>query len=690
MLIITEKSSVAKSFAEALNAKASHGCYISGDTVITYCVGHLYELAKPESYNPDYKIWSFSNLPIIPETYFYDKKTETQTQTKTVTELIRKHKSDKIIIATDADREGEVIARIVIDEAGLRNTSNCFRFWVSEALTKDVVLKGLDKIKPWDEYETLSRQGFARQHADWLVGMNLSPYATLLASNGITFPVGRVQTAILAAIAQRNNEIKNFVPEPYYVLEAVLLDAESNQIKLLLINPDTQKTIFKSQNDYINSAHDFSEKNKTIKIKSEKKEKTMAPPELLSLTELQKIASAKYDYSPAETLKIVQKLYEEYKCMSYPRTPSSVLGDDDAELYLDVFNKLKGIYNFSSMCILKDIKKNKHIFNSKKLESHHALIPLDFLPESASEKEKNIYQIVLERFFLAAMPPSRYWETAILMENGNYLYRGTIKKIIDKGWKNAKSKEDNEEEELSDFNIDTGKLNKTTIVQKFTKPKKQFTDKTLLAFMEKPVSSEDDEKLVGLGTPATRAGIIQKLQDDNYVLKQKKEFFATEKGFYLLGLLAKNEIAKKIISISQTTDWEKRLESDPEKFENEIKEFITESVKIKPEIQGFSGKELGKCPLCNNAIKENKNAYYCCMEKENKCNFIIWKKISGANITAEDFTTLAEGKLTGLKKMKSKEGKNFCCKLKYNFEDSKVDFVFDNKKKNFKKKNYKG
>ena len=206
MLILTEKPSVAQSFSQALSIPfdKTQGYYTDDQTEITNCVGHLYELAKPEEYDEQYKNWSFDLLPIIPEKDMYKQNEETAKQIKKVTYLLKKHSKDKIIIATDADREGEVIARTAFKEAGLSDITNCYRFWVSEALTKDVIKKGMANLKPWSEYNFLAKKGFARQHADWLVGMNLTPYETLLAGHKITFPVGRVQTAILAAIVQRN------------------------------------------------------------------------------------------------------------------------------------------------------------------------------------------------------------------------------------------------------------------------------------------------------------------------------------------------------------------------------------------------------------------------------------------------------------------------------------------------------
>lgn len=690
MLILTEKPSVAQSFSAALKIpfNKSLGYYTNDQITITNCVGHLYELAKPEEYDEQYKHWSFDLLPIIPEEYIYHKNEDTVRQIATVTKLFQKHKHDKIIIATDADREGEVIARIVYSQAGLTDISNCYRFWVSEALTPDVISKGLQNVKPWKEYNELAKKGYARQHADWLVGMNITPYETLLAGHKVTLPVGRVQTAILAAIAQRNNEIKNFVPTPYYECVANLKDNNGNKTEALLINPESKKTFFLKLNNYINQAHDFSEKDKSISVDSQVTRKKMNPPKLLSLTQLQKIAAKEYDYSSSKTLELAQSLYEKHKCLSYPRTPSSVLGDDDVELFLAKFNLLKDRYSISKFCNTELINiDNKHIFNSKKLDSHHALIPLDILPEATTQAEKNIYNIVLRYFFLCCMNECIYDEKTLFIKNGEYTYKTTIKSIVSEGWKAAEKQlapngAESKEEELIKFDEATCILQNTEIKKKFTSPKKEFTETSLLAFMENPTMENTDEKLVGLGTPATRGNILQKLEEYNYVVKDKKKYYATEKGFFLLKLLFKNPLTAKIASISQTTSWEKQLEESPEEFERYIVKFIQECVKTHPEIENYEKQAFGICPLCKGKVYESPKAFFCQnINKEPKCDFSIYRFAFNTTISQADAKNLLEGKTTGMKTMKSKAGNKFKAKIKYNTSEKKLELVFENKKK---------
>ena len=689
MLILTEKPSVAQSFATALSVPfvKENGYYSNGKIEITNCVGHLYELAKPEEYDESYKQWSFENLPIIPEKYLYRQNEDTAKQIKKVSFLLRKHSHDKIIIATDADREGEVIARIVFKESGLTDITNCYRFWVSEALTPEVIKKGMSVLSPWSKYNDLAKRGFARQHADWLVGMNLTPYETLLAGHKVTLPVGRVQTAILAAIAQRNNEVKNFIPQPYYQCIAHLKDNNGNKIDAYLINPETKKMFFPQLNHFINEAHNYSEGNKKVSIAAETKQKTLNPPKLLSLTELQKIAARDYDYSSSKTLELAQSLYEKHKCLSYPRTPSAVLGDDDIPLFKEKFDLLKSHYPVSQYCNEKLIsRENSHIFNSKKLDSHHALIPLDLLPNDATQAEKNIYNIVLNRFFMSCMDSCIYDEKTLLITNGSFNYKTVIKSIVKEGWKKAEkqlapdgAKKDGPEE-LQYFDEKTCILKNTEIVKKMTSPKKEFTESTLLSFMENPTMEDSEERLAGLGTPATRGNILSKIEEYKYVVKQNKKYYATDKAFFLLKLLFKNPLTAKVANIAQTTQWEKDLEESPESFEKNIIRYITECVKTHPEIEEYEKKGIGKCPLCSSRIFEGPKSFFCeRINKEPKCNFLIYKNSFGSNLTVKDAELLLQGKQTGIKTCKGKSGKSYKAKLSFNLNTMKVEQTFVNK-----------
>jgi len=682
-IIIAEKPSVASSFSQALGGHRKDGFFENDSYIITYCIGHLYELAKPFDYNPDFKRFSFEHLPLIPDPFLYIENDYTIKQTRIVEKILRNNKNAKIIVATDADREGEIIARIVLEKAGIKDISSCYRFWVSQALTKDVILKGIQDAKPLHFYNNLSNQGFARQKADWLVGFNFTPFITLTSGNKELFSVGRVQTALLNAIVQRDLEIKNFIKTPYYQCVAFVSDGE-NDIKALLINPNTKKTQFSEINAYIKNAKDYSDSHKAISIKSEVKRKQTNPPLLLNLTELQKIASKQFSYSPDKTLEITQKLYEEYKCVSYPRTPSRVLGSTDFALYKQMFNTLKSTYNHISMYCDESLinEKNIHIFNDKKLDSHHALIPLDFLPAKASEQEKNIYELITTYFFLVAMKPFVYDEKEMYIHNGEFVYKSIIKSIVSLGWKEAVKESKKDEDEVY-FNEQKAYLKKCEIEKKYTTPKKEFTETSLLAFMENPTGIQTDEKLVGLGTSATRADIIKKLLTVKYIEKKGKNIIATDKGFFLIDLLQKNDVLKQITEIQQTTYWEKKLFENPQEFENEIISYVTNAMNQKP-VGNFSSvstsESLGTCPVCGLSILEGKSNFYCTGYKSNTpCVFKIWKNFVGSTITKQDVQNLLSGKNTKLKELTKKDGKKFKAKLK--LENNQITFVFENVKK---------
>lgn len=679
MLIITEKPSVAKDFADALHvAKNSAGYYESAQTVITNCLGHLYELASPDIYDPRYKSWRLEDLPIIPSVFRYTVAAAAAKQQQIVLRLIKEHVRDKIVIATDADREGELIARIVLNQAGLTDISQCYRFWVSEALTKEVVLAGMQKIKPLAEYNNLAQQGYARQHADWLVGMNFSRYISI--GNSTVFSVGRVQTAVLQEIRNRNIAVKNFIATPYNELEAEIMDSRQNTIKAWLLNPNTKKTMFPVKSEVLQKAYADCQ-NKTIEnAQSRIVKKTHKPEKLLNINALQKAAYKTYGYTPEHTLEIAQTLYENYKCLSYPRTPSRVMGDENVELFRAKYELLKPLYpSLSGFCNENLITNdNKHIFNSAKLEAHHALIPLATLPQSASAEEKNVFEIVVKNFFTACMDDFIYNEKQIILQIGQYTFKTVLKEILQEGFRQADRRNvttNEEDQEVPVFDENQCHITKLTVLNKKTQPPKEYTIDTLLAFMEHP-RGETDEKLAGLGTPATRADIIKKLFEKKYITEEKKKLIVTEKGIFLLTELAKDTDTARIINVAETTAWENELEQNPADFERHIKEYVAAC--IKPEIKGIYKKpSVGLCPLCGNEMLEGNKNYYCSAYKsERECKYVIWKSLCHATITPADVQALLSEKTTTVKKMKNKEGKTFSAKLKLDAQTGKIDFIF--------------
>jgi DNA topoisomerase-3 len=661
MLILCEKPSVAKEFAGVLTCESKKGYYRNNDVIITYCIGHLFELCAPESYNPAYKSWDTNQLPIIPSVFHYVKIPEVSAQTDIVLSLLKEHIKDTIIIATDAGREGELIARIVLMEADITDISRIKRFWVSEALTKKVILQGLKDAKPLSVYNAIGLEGFARQRTDWLIGINLTRLMTT--GNKTLFSVGRVQTAILNAIAARNQGIASFKPVPFNELEAAIKFSNGIMIKALLINLNTEKTAFFDSFEYINKVLEYCQNRHISLAQLKVSREIQRPDKLLNITGLQKTAYKLYGYSPDKTLDLAQSLYEKHKCLSYPRTPSRVMGDQNVQFFRDKFALLSRNYpEYARLCDESLISAdNKNIFNSAVLEDHHALIPLNVLPEAVSLQERNIYEIVLKSFFTVCMKDYIVNKKTLLFQIGNYVFRSYINEIIQHGFKEIADDTNDIDQgipEVRQFDEKSGQIVKLDILHKETKPKKEFAIDTLLGFMENPHGKED-EKLTGLGTPATRAEIIKKLFLREYIQEEKKKLYATRKGIFLLTQLQKDVNLKKIADIAQTTEWEKELNFNPENFEKSIIQYIKNCVIINTN-EKYTAEPLGLCPVCGNEILEGKKNYYCaCYKAENPCTYIIWKNVMGAMLNTVDIQLLLSHKFTTVKNCVSRAGKKF-------------------------------
>ena len=585
MIILTEKPSVAKDFASALGCSysAKDKCYKSSDgkTTIANCVGHLFILAEPAAYNPSFKSWK--NLPVIPEKFIYIPSENLKDVAKNVVSLLKQHKTDEILIATDADREGEIIARECLNAAGITDYDNIRRFWVSQALTKDVILDGIKNARPISDYDFLAKQGFARQKADWLIGMNATRYVSNRVNGGGVLAVGRVQTAILSEIARRCKEISSFKREKYYEAEAALLAPDDTSYVTATFEKDGSTHFSdKSTVQKLDSLE-----NKTAKLVFVKHDKrTVNPPQLYNLNDLQKDAFAYFGYSAEMTLSVVQRLYENYKCVSYPRTPSRVMGSHNVELCRELFDKmLRASPEYFELHSVAEINEsNKRIFDDSKLEAHHALIPLSTLPENATVEDDNIYSLILERFMLAFAPACEMENMTVhLSVNENiFVTRGT--KVINAGWKDYRRftrnlgnrNEISDAQDLSEIELENLTVKSIEVKEKFTKPPKHYNEASLLAFMENPKNS-DNQKLAGLGTSATRHTFIPKLIRNKFITAENKNLLVTKQGERLLEVLSKTPF-KNIADVSETTRWEEELSENPDSFLEEIKSYIKDAV----------------------------------------------------------------------------------------------------------------
>jgi DNA topoisomerase-3 len=697
MLILTEKPSVAKAFADALGVTRKDNYYENGEHCIVNALGHLLEDYSPEDYDPALKKWVIEGLPIIPEQVKYKAVEKTKAQLAVVKSCFARHKNAPFLLATDAEREGELIGAEILDYVGFTNYAHARRFWVSEALTPEVIRKGIENAKPLAEYKSYHEQGFARQFADWLVGMNLTRLVTLKSNKLLHF--GRVQTAVLGAVYEREKSIANFTPEKYFEIRAFLNNisdpTDNPSFSVKMINPDNEEhpTRFINEQSAEEKQVAVAHSKKGVITVLKKEKKTVQPPQLFNLTALQKEAHKQYGYAPEHTLDIAQALYEKYKVLSYPRTPSRVMGDDNVELVKGIYNKLRkeALPNgFFQTCWEEDMEgsdpmlisaTNKRLFDSAKLQDHHALIPLATITKECSREENNIYTLVFQSFFTILKPPYVYNSVSIDVDISGHKFIGNGIEVLQDGWK-ATLNEDEEDVKEDYSGLVQGVEYKVLGIQgqePSTEPEKHYTFASLLQLMENP-RGDDGKHLTGLGTPATRGAILQKLVDRKYVSLKGKNVLISDDGKFLIENVLKNDGLAAFISVPETTRWEEQLHGNTAAFIENIKDFVRGAVKnTGMDAYQHEKKSLGKCPLCGGDVYEGNKNYYCGNYKAEKpCRFTVWKEICQASVNHSDIQTLLAGKQTKVKKCVSKAGKEF--DAKFVLVDGKIEFRFEEKK----------
>ena len=655
-LILTEKFSVAADFAKALDVKKkTEGCFRNENFIITWAVGHLVELWEPEDYDPTLKKWRMDTLPLIPEKFKYKPIKKTLKQFKIIKRLLKEPNLSRVIIATDAGREGEVIARTILLESGFIDKQRIFRFWTSQALVPDVVRKHMNNLQPITLYDRLWRAGYYRQVADWLVGMNCTRMMTLRL-HGDLFSVGRVQTAVLALIVDRKKERESFVPETYWILKIIFSGDKGKWTSSWFKTKETQ---LKKKQDIDTLYNRLIKETSPGVVQSIKKEKKSEPPPFLfSLTDLQQEANKKFGFPAKKTLNIAQGLYQEKKCLSYPRTDSRVLGSQNLDMVKEIISKLRPAYHeiFEAVDPRQVSISNKRVFNDAKLTDHHALIPFKPLPAGSGNDENKIFDLVMRRFAAAFHPDCRVENTHVitLFSNETFQTRGRV--ILMPGWRRVYEEISGPKESLALIpplvKGDTGIAEKILPEEKQTTPPPDYTDSLLLKDMTNPgryVEEKEIKKLyrgdVGIGTQATRAQIMETLISRDYVNRKGKKLIATPKGSLLIEMLRKCPVSSVLTSPEETARWEMSLnavalgETTDAKFLEGIKKFVADSVKelkLTPfESNNFkmdvpASTVLGACPACGGDVLENRRAYSC---SNMDCKFAIWKKIAGKMIS---------------------------------------------------------
>jgi DNA topoisomerase-3 len=692
MLILTEKPSVAAAFADALGVPRKGPCWENDSHCVVNALGHLLETCEPEDYDPALKKWSLAGLPIIPGAIRFKPVEKTAAQLAVVTDCFNRRKNEPFLLATDAEREGELIGAEILVHVGFSDHENASRFWVSEALTRDVILAGIKNAKPLADYAPCRDQGYARQEADWLAGMNLTRLLSLQAGKLFTF--GRVQTAVLAAVCDREKEIESFKKEKYIEVKAVL--GGDAPFAARLVNPDNAEfpARFPESATALGGLDSLKEARTGTVTEIKKERKTVHPPQLFNLTALQKEAHRLFSYTPEQTLETAQALYEKHKCLSYPRTPSRVMGDGNVDLVRSVFEKLKSLHPDMAAGADDSLlsKDNRRVFNSAALQDHHALIPLAPLPADASEQEANVYNLVLKRFFTLFMPGFIYNAVTFLAAIAGRLFSGSGIEPLQAGWKTdpgADGDDDAPPEIFSGIAEKEYPVLSLAAEEKFTGPKKRYTFASLLSLMENPRGG-DGLRLAGLGTPATRGSILKKLFDRNYLVQKGKSILPGPDGVFLIENVRKNEALARFISIPETTRWEEELRENPRNFVSGVKDFVREAVRTTSIAAAVRPQKaaLGKCPLCSGDVYEGKKSYYCSnyRPKDDKggangnegCKFAIWKETAGASVSPDDARLLLSGRPTKAKKCKSRDGKPFSAS--FLLENGKIRFQFQERK----------
>jgi DNA topoisomerase-3 len=665
--ILAEKPSVAESFASALGVPRKSGYYQDGQYTVTNCIGHLLSLYDAQDYDKKYKKWNVADLPVVPETFRHKPAEKTARQLELVKGLLGKP-YDKYVIATDAGREGELIAHLVFEYAGVAVTGNVFRFWTSSALTKEVIRDSLAKMKPASAYDGLYHAGLYRQLSDWLVGINFSRFFSVKLNGKFIF--GRVQTPVLNMIVTREKDIQAFKKSYFYRLKVTAAFGEKEFCSYLVladgeINTDDRTVLESLKNGVLGPS---------VVTGVTVERKTKYPPRLFDLTELQKTANTKFGYTSGKTLELAQALYEKHKCLSYPRTASRYVSRINYDLFVRCLDAL-GIAHGEA-----DVK-NTNIFNDEAMErnkeDHHALLLLKKLPEAATEEEKNIFLLVLNNMTNVVKDPYVYEAVTVTHTKDSLTFIAKGIKVISAGWKDKEAEKDEEENEEAETQAlpdmqkgDTVTVKKAEITEHERQPPKSFTEAMLLAAMKKH----------GLGTVATRDTVIEGLIKNEYCFRKGKNVLPSDKAFFVIGTVTDlgHEEIRQYLDVKNTELWETMLENEPAEFFAKMKTFIAGTIGILKEttanIQVFQN-TTGECPACGAPVVPGKYSYYCAGQKTSGCGFSVGRVICGAAVTEADIKALLAGKKTGLKSMKSKAGKDFKAYLQLD-KDHKIRFEF--------------
>lgn len=618
-LVLTEKPSVAKDIARVLGCKRSgNGCIVGDKYIVTWALGHLVTLADPEAYDDKYKSWRMEDLPMLPGRMKLVVIGQTSKQFKAVSSLLSSAEVSDIVIATDAGREGELVARWIIQKANCRKPMR--RLWISSQTDK-AIKEGFASLKPSSQYDNLYRSAQCRAEADWLVGLNVT--RALTCKHNAQLSAGRVQTPTLAMIVRREEDILRFRPKDYFTVKAdfgeytALYKDGKGQARF------ADAAAAKEVADSVRGKRGvLSEVKKVYRFK--------APPAAYDLTELQRDANKKYGYSAKQTLSLMQSLYETHKLLTYPRTDSRYITKDVAATLPERLRAIAiGPYKDSANAVLRSKPiQTKYIVNDAKVTDHHAIIPTEQYVDlnKLSREERHIYDLVVRRFIAVLSAPFEYDEVQVKITVGKYNFYTKGQSVKSAGWKavydsSLADDDDDAEPDLAAQRLPALSQGAAAAVKEVrvcagkTSPPARYTEATLLTAMENPASQVEDGRLRdalktagGLGTPATRADIIEKLFNSFYIERRGREIFPTSKGRQLIGI-----VPPDLKSAELTAKWEQQLsliaegKANDRKFIEEMRGYASSLVQaVKSSTAEYKHDNMTRepCPQCGKYLLE--------------------------------------------------------------------------------------
>ena len=685
-LVIAEKPSVGAAYAKVLGATNRQDGYWEGNGyLVSWCIGHLVELAPPNVYDEKYVKWSVADLPILPERWLYLVSASTKKQFGILKKLMNRPDVDSVTAATDAGREGELIFRLVYQQTGCKKSVS--RLWLS-SMEESAIREGFANLKPSTEYDALYNAALCRERADWIVGINASRLFSCL--YGRPLAVGRVMTPVLAMTVVREAEIAAFIPEKFYTVALAFAGGGTASSRRFSQKADAEALLTSCRKEAYAVVQD-----------AERKEKSENPPQLYDLTTLQRDANRLLGFTAQQTLNYVQSLYEK-RLITYPRTDSRFLTEDMAESLPGLASGTAAIFGAEEKLLVHV----QQVINGSKVTDHHALLPtasvaradLAALPAG----EMSILRLIAARLLCAVGEPYRYAETVLTTICAGEEFSAKGKVVLDEGWKNIERKvlgdllsKKKEPAALPDVQKQSRcSIAGAELKEGQTSPPKHYNEDLLLSAMRSAGadSMEDDVERTGIGTPATRAATIEKLVQKGFLERKgdrkSKILLPTEKGRALVTVMP-----EQIQSPEMTADWENKLlriergEMEPEEFMTEIKEMVSSLVNATEAVKGanalMKNKVIGACPNCGTNVVEREKGWFC---ENRECRFALWKdnayfKRLGKHLDGRVVDKLLRDGRVRLKDCKSAKGKTYNATVLLSAESdgrSKFSLEFEN------------